>query len=330
MEKLMMQGTDLRVSRLCAGCMGLGGGWEKGIALTKELERQAEEFLDSALALGINFFDHANIYAAGRAEEVFGRAMAKRPGLRERIVIQSKCGIRWADDPPGAPQRFDFSYENIMATVESSLKRLGTDYLDILLLHRPNVLWDGQEIAMAFARLKASGKVRYFGVSNQNRGQMEYVQSFLPDPLVANQLQMSLMHHGFAEVGISFNQEAPGYPDGWEGVTEYCRLKGLSLQAWSPLDRGALTTPGKVGEADKRPEPAKSAAALVARYAAERGVPAEAVALAWLLKHPAKIVPVLGTTRPDRLEACAKSLEVTLSREEWYRLFETARGRPMP
>jgi predicted oxidoreductase len=325
MEKLVLPNTDLRVSRLCAGCMGLGGGWDKSVALSKEHEKQAAAFLDAALELGINFFDHANIYAATRAEEVFGRVMRERSGLRGKIVLQSKCGIRWADDPPGSPQRFDFSYEHIISAVEATLKRLGSDYLDILLLHRPDVLWEGEEIARAFALLKGSGKVRYFGVSNQNRGMMEYLQSFLPDPLVANQLQMSLMHHGFAEVGVSFNQASPGYPDGWEGVLEYCRLKGLGLQAWSPLDRGALA-----GDPSKLSDAGKKTAALVAEYASARGVPAEAVALAWLLKHPAKIVPVLGTSKPERLAACAQSLDVTLSREEWYRLFETARGRPMP
>lgn len=326
MEKISLTGTDLRVSRLCAGCMGLGGGWEKGVALTKEHERQAQEFLDAALALDINFFDHANIYAVSRAEEVFGRALRGRPGLREKIVIQSKCGIRWAGDPPGTPQRFDFSFEHILSSVDATLQRLGSDYLDILLLHRPDVLWDGGEIARAFEALKKAGKVRYFGVSNQNRFQMEYLQSFLPDPLVANQLQMSLLHNGFAEVGISFNQASPGYPDGWEGVLEYCRMNGVSLQAWSPLDRGALTG----GDLSKLPASARKAAALLQEYALAHDVPAEAVALAWLLKHPAAIVPVTGTSRPDRLAACAKSLDVTLSREEWYTLFEAARGKPMP
>jgi predicted oxidoreductase len=306
--------------------MGLGGGWAAGVKITAEHERQAREFLDAALALGINFFDHANIYARGRAETVFGRALRQHPGLRDQIVIQSKCGIRWADEPQGSPQRFDFSAEHILASVDGILERLGTDYLDILLLHRPDVLWDGEEIARAFDRLKQAGKVRYFGVSNQNRFQMEYLQSFLPEPLVANQLQMSLLHHGFAEVGISFNQAAPGYPDGWEGVLEYCRLKGVGLQAWSPLDRGALTG----GDVSRLTESGRKAAELVQALAQERGVPAEAVALAWLLKHPARIVPVLGTTRPDRLAACARALEVDLIREEWYTLFTAARGRPMP
>ena len=326
MEKLVLPNTDLRASRLAAGCMGLGGGWEKGTVLTKEHEKQARDFLDAALELDINLIDHANIYAAGRAEEVFGRVLRERPALRDELVIQSKCGIRWADDPPGVPQRFDFSYGNIVSAVDAILKRLGTDYLDVLLLHRPDPLMEGEEIARAFAELKAAGKVRYFGLSNQNRGMMEYIQSFLPDPLVANQLQMSLMHHGFAEATISFNQASPSYPDGWEGTLEYCRLKGVGLQAWSPLDRGALTG----ADLSKQPESVRKTAGLVKEYAEARGVPPEAIVLAWLLKHPAKIIPVLGTTRPDRLAACAKAVDVSLTREEWYKLFETARGRPMP
>ncbi len=325
MEQVTIPNTTLRVSRLCAGAMGLGGGWGRGVDLTAEHERQALDFLDAALALNINFFDHADIYARGRAEAVFGRAMREHSGLRERIVIQSKCGIRWADDPPGTPQRFDFSADHILASVDGILQRLGTDFLDILLLHRPDVLWEGEEVARAFDRLKRAGKVRYFGVSNQNRFQMEYLQSFLPEPLVANQLQMSLLHHGFAETGISFNQRSPGYPDGWEGVLEYCRLKGVCLQAWSPLDRGAL-----IGSASSPADNVRRTAELVGSLAQQRGVPAEAVALAWLLKHPARIVPVLGTTRPDRLAACARALDVNLTREEWYLLFEAARGRAMP
>jgi predicted oxidoreductase len=168
--------------------------------------------------------------------------------------------------------------------------------------------------------------VHYFGVSNQNRFQMEYLQSFLPDPLVANQLQMSLLHNGFAEVGISFNQNSPTYPDGWEGVLEYCRLKGVGLQAWRSLDQGILSG----GDTSQAPENVQKTAALVKQYAKARSVPADAVVLAWLLMHPARIIPVTGTTRPERLAADAKSLEVTLSRNEWYRLFATARGSEMP
>jgi predicted oxidoreductase len=326
MQMIKMANTDLSVSRLCAGTMGLGGGWNRATTITKELEAEARSFIDEALALGINFFDHANIYAFGRAEEVFGRALRADKSLRDRMVIQSKCGIRWVDDPPGSPQRYDFSHDHILEAVEASLRRLGTDHLDILLLHRPDVLWEGEEIARAFAELKAGGKVRYFGVSNLKRSGMEYLQGFLPDPLVANQLQMSLLHFGFAEAQISFNQESPEYPDGWEGVLEYCRLEGVSLQAWSPLARGVLTGGSLSGES----EAVRKTAALVAQYGSARGLPAEAIVLAWLLKHPARVVPVLGTTKPERLVACAKSLDMELSREEWYRLFETARGRAMP
>ena len=326
METIKIPHTDLEVSRLALGCMGLGGGWEAGTQLTADHERQARDFLDAAGELGANFFDHANIYGRGRAEEVFGRILRERPSLRDKIVIQSKCGIRWTDDPPGTPQRFDFSRDHILESVDAILRRLGTDRLDILLLHRPDPLWDGEEIAGAFEKLHNSGKVRYFGVSNQNRFQIEYLQSFLPNPLVANQVEMNLLHHGFAEVSISFNQSSPRYPDGWEGTMEYCRLKGVLLQAWSPLAQGLLTG----GKLDGQPENVKKTALLVQEYAQSHETPAEAILLAWLLKHPARIQPVLGTSRPDRLRACAKALSVTLSREEWYSLFSAARGAPMP
>ena len=317
--------TDIEASVLAAGCMGLGGRFTR-TPLTAEHEREAHAFLDAALELGLNFFDHADIYAFGRAEEVFGRVLKGRRDLRQRIYLQSKCGIRWADDPNGSPQRFDFSHAHILKAVHGILERLGTDHLDILLLHRPDVLWEGEEIARAFDELKRAGKVRHFGVSNQNRFQMEYLQSFLPDPLVANQVEMNLLHHGFAESGISFNQRVPGYPDGWEGVLEYCRLKGVLLQAWSPLARGKLSG----GELGKEPPPVQAAAAMVKAYAGRYGVSAEAIVLAWLLRHPAGIQPVLGTTRPDRLRACAEATRVDLTREEWYSLFAAARGAPMP
>jgi len=325
MEMVKIPHTDLEVSRLAMGCMGLGGGFAPDILLTADHERQAREFFDAAEEIGVNFFDHANIYGRGRSEEVFGRVLKERPSLRDRIVIQSKCGIRWADDPPETPQRFDFSRDHILESVDAILARLGTDRLDILLLHRPDALWEGEEIAEAFRKLHLSGKVRHFGVSNQNRFQMEYLRSFLPEPLVANQVEMSLLHHGFVEVGISFNQSSPRYPDGWEGTMEYCRMKGVLLQAWSPLAQGILT-----GNLDDQPENIKKTAALVQEYAQRHETTAEAILLAWLLKHPAKIQPVLGTSRPDRLRACAKAVSVSLSREEWYSLFAAARGAPMP
>ena len=326
MEYLTLPHTDLRVSRLIAGCMGLGGGWGRSTVINAPIEKQARDFVDTALELGINFFDHANIYARGRAEEVFGRLFKQQPSLRDRMILQSKVGIRWADDPAGTPQRFDFSYEHIVEAVDAILRRLNTSHLDILLLHRPDPLMEGEEVARAFARLKKEGKVRYFGVSNQNRSTMEYLQHFLPDPLIANQLEMNLLHSGFAEATISFNQAAPAYPDGWEGVVEYCRLNGVTLQAWSPLARGLLSG----GDLDDVGPAVVKTAALVRELAGAYGVSAEAIVLAWLLRHPAGIMPVLGTSRSDRLHACAGSVQVKLARDEWYRLFEAARGAPMP
>jgi predicted oxidoreductase len=322
MKKVKIPHTDLEVSALAFGCMDLGGRWQK-VPLTAEHEHQARAFLDVAEELGANFFDHADIYAHGRAEEVFGRVLRERPSLRDRIVIQSKCGIRMADDPPGTPQRYDFSRHHLLASVEGSLRRLGTDHLDILLLHRPDALWDGEEIARAFTILKSSGKVRYFGVSNQNRFQLEYLQSFLSEPLVANQLEMSLVQHAFAEVGVSFNQRAPGYPNGWEGLVEYCRLHGVMLQAWSPLARGRVSGASLEGQ----PEATVRTAELVAELAAHRGVSREAIVLSWLLRHPAGILPVLGSVKPERLRACVQALDVGLDREEWYTLFGAARGQ---
>jgi len=325
METHPLPHTTLKGSRLILGCMGLGGSWDTQYTLTKADEAQARAFLDTGLELGANFYDHANIYTKGRAEEVFGRILKERPGLRDQLVLQSKVGIRWANEPEGSPQRFDFSRGHILSATEAILKRLGTDHLDILLLHRPDALWQPEEIAEAFAVLKGQGKVRYFGVSNQNRFQMEYLQSVLPDPLVANQLQMSLLHHGFVENGISVNQASPRYPDGWEGTMEYARMHRVVLQAWSPLDRGLLT-----GDLKDQPENVVGAAALVKKLAADHGTTPEAIQLAWLLKHPAGIQPVLGTSKPERLRACAKALDVTLSREEWYSLFAAARGKAMP
>ena len=325
MQQISIPNTSLRGSRLILGCMGLGGGWEADTVLSKEHERQAREFLDTGLELGANFYDHANIYGRGRSEEVFGRILKERPDLRDRLIIQSKVGIRWANDPAGTPHRFDHSRKHILEATEAILKRLGTDRLEILMLHRPDPLWDPQEVAEAFALLKAQGKVRYFGVSNQNRFQMEYLQSVLPDPLVANQLQLSLLHSDFVEYGISFNQHAPQYPDGWEGTVEYCRMHKVTMQSWSPLDRGVLT-----GDLSDKPKNVQETATLVQKLALQYGTAPEAIQLAWLLKHPAGIVPVLGTSRPDRLRTCARALEIDLGREHWYALFAAARGATMP
>jgi len=325
MKRIRIPHTDIEVSQLCLGCMDLAGRWQK-TSITAEHEAEARAFLDAAEELGVNYFDHANVYAYGRAEEVFGRVLRERPGLRDRIVLQSKAGLRLTDDPPGTPRRYDFGREHLLEAVEGSLRRLGTDHLDILLLHRPDVLWEPEEIARALDALRRAGKVRFFGVSNQNRFQMAHLQRHLPDPLVVNQLEMNLLHHGFAEAHVTFNQRSAGYPDGWEGVLEYCAEQGVLLQAWRPLAKGLLSGASLEGQ----PAPVVRTAQLVAELAARHGVSREAVVLAWLLRHPAGIQPVLGSIRPARLRACAQALGAQLSRVEWYELFATARGEGMP
>ncbi|HET6439570.1 MAG TPA: aldo/keto reductase [Anaeromyxobacter sp.] len=325
MKTIPIPHTNLKVSQLCLGCMDLAGRFQK-VALSAEHEAQARAFLDTAEEIGANFFDHANIYAHGRAEEVFGRILRERPSLRDRIVLQSKAGIRWTDNPPGTPMRYDFSKEHLIEAVEGSLKRLSTDHLDILLLHRPDPLWEAEEIARAFETLKRAGKVRHFGVSNQNRFQMEHLQRHLPEPLVVNQLEMNLLHHGFAEAHITFNQRSPRYPDGWEGVLEYCKDQGVLLQAWRPLAQGYLSGRSLEGQPEVVAKTAKKVAELSEKHKVNR----EAIVIAWLLRHPSGIQPVLGTIRPERLRACAQALEVELSRVEWYELFAAARGEQMP
>ena len=311
-------------SRLALGCMGLGGSWGEG-PIERAHVREAEEAIDTALEVGINFFDHADIYRRGKAETVFGRVVAGRPGLREKILIQTKCGIRFAEDER-VPGRYDFSREHILRAVDGSLERLGVDYVDVLLLHRPDPLVDGEEVAEALRRLNDQGKVRSVGVSNMSEGQIRYLQRWLDMPIVANQLEMGLTRIGFLESGVHVNQEAARdntFPD---GTLEFCRLEGIQIQAWGPMANGYLS-----GRAlDDQPETVRSTARLVAAMAQERGVTREAIVIAWLLRHPAAIQPVIGTKNPERIRACAQAEDVELSREDWYTLYVAARGRELP
>ncbi len=189
MKVLPLVQRGLQTSRLVLGCMSFGGGWNDN-PITKQNVLEAEQAVDAALSIGISMFDHANIYARGKAEETFGRILKERPELREQIVIQSKCGIRFGEG--SVPGRFDFSKEHILEAVDASLRRLGIDYLDVLLLHRPDPLMEPDEVAEAFGQLKAAGKVRYFGVSNMSIGHIRFLQRALPDQLAVNQLEMSL------------------------------------------------------------------------------------------------------------------------------------------
>ncbi|WP_426451581.1 aldo/keto reductase [Paenibacillus sp. S-38] len=321
---LALQHHGIEASRLVLGCMGLGGGWDRE-SVTEEHVKQAHEAVEAALAAGITMFDHADIYTLGKAEVVFGRVLKERPQLREGIILQSKCGIRF-EEGPGRPGRYDFSMEHILSSVDGILQRLGTEYLDILLLHRPDPLMEPEEVAEAFARLKTSGKVRGFGVSNMSGGQMRFLQAALDEPLLVNQLELNLAKLDWVDAGVHVNQAAGtggSFPD---GTLEYCRSEKVQVQAWGPLARGLFTGRDLEGES----ESVRATAALVAEMAEAKGVSREAIVLAWLMRHPAGIQPVLGTVKPQRIADCAEALKVELTREQWYSLYVSSRGQRLP
>ncbi|MFA7343157.1 MAG: aldo/keto reductase [Terrimicrobiaceae bacterium] len=318
--------TALEASQLVYGCAGLGGKWD-GSPLAAETAGDALRVIRAALDCGFTFFDHADIYCLGKSEEAFGAILRDQPSLRDRIVLQSKCGVRFAGDPvPGAPGRYDFSRSHIVHSVEGSLGRLKTDRLDILLLHRPDALVEPDEVAEAFDDLHASGKVRHFGVSNHSLHQVELLRKFLRQPIVVHQIEFSLLHTLLLDTGVSVNQDKPRFSRPGEGLLDYCRLHEISVQAWTPLAKGRLS--GRPLEPGEEPRVAR-AAALVGELAREKGVSREAIVLAWILRHPARIQPVVGTMDEARIRACAGACDVSLTREEWYALFVAARGEPM-
>ncbi|MGC9393904.1 MAG: aldo/keto reductase [Anaerolineae bacterium] len=314
--------TDLTVSRIAYGCMKIGGSWGPE-PLTQADKDAAVKAVFTAYEQGITLFDHADIYTRGKSEEAFAEVWPIIP--RDKIVVQSKCGIRFADDPyPGAPHRFDFSYEHIVASVEGILRRLRTDYLDVLLLHRPDPLVEPEEVARAFEDLAAAGKVRYFGVSNHTAAQMALLRAHADQPIVINQVQLSLLHHYLISEGVIAN--IAGKPAALATSTlDYCRAHDILVQAWGPVAGGQVLNP----PADAAPH-VKATAALVAQMAQEKGTTPEAIALAWLLRHPAGIQPIIGTTKPERIVASCHADDIILTREEWYALFTAGRGEPLP
>ncbi|HET6487359.1 MAG TPA: aldo/keto reductase, partial [Spirochaetia bacterium] len=220
MKTYAIKGTPARASRIAYGCMGIGGDWSSA-PLTDQTRKDAMASVRTALDEGITFFDHADIYGRTKAEEAFSGIWKERPGLRPSIMVQTKCGIRFEDDPKGAPARYDYSKEHILRTVEGSLKRLGTDYVDFLLLHRPDALVEPEEVAAAFDHLASQGKVRFFGVSNHNAWQIELLKRWVTQPLVVNQLEVNVLHNQLINAGVSVNQDAPAMPTHGEGTLEY-------------------------------------------------------------------------------------------------------------
>lgn len=325
MRTIPIQQHGIAASRLVLGCMPFGGGWNRD-PLTDEAVLHAEKAVDAALSIGINMFDHANIYTMGKAEESFGRILKNRPELREQIIIQSKCGIRFGEGT--VPGRFDFSKEHIQEAVDASLQRLHTEYLDVLLLHRPDALMEPEEVAEAFAALKAAGKVKRFGVSNMSSSQIRFLQHALPDQLVVNQLEMGLHHLHFLDQGVHVNQQAGASVNFGDGLIEYCQMEKVQIQAWGPLSQGRFSGRSVADE----PARIQQTAALVQKLAQEKETTPEAIVLGWLMRHPAGIQPVIGTANPERIIACqdAERQAQLMTRDEWYTLYVSARGNNLP
>ncbi|MDR6987811.1 putative oxidoreductase [Paenarthrobacter nitroguajacolicus] len=311
--------------RLIYGCMGLGGRWDGASYEAADID-QAAAAIDAARGIGVGLFDHADIYRNGKSEAVFGEVLARSQGLRDKIQLQTKCGIRLGER--GLETHYDLSREAILERVNGSLKRLQTDYVDVLLLHRPDPLMDPHEVAAAVGQLMAEGKVRQLGVSNMSGAQIAFLQDQLETPIVANQLEMSLLRRDWLESTVLVNHaEGLGcsFP---HGTLEHCMAQGVELQAYGSLAQGRYTgaTP------DDLPPAESATAALLQTLAGEKGTTPEAVLLGWLMKHPAGISPVVGTTNPARISACADAVSVAaaMSRAEWYGLWAAARGKTIP
>lgn len=305
MRTMKLGQSKLQVPVIAVGCMRIN-----------TLSRQASEhFVQAALEAGATFFDHADVYGGGECEAIFADAIHMTADVREKILLQSKCGIRKG--------MFDFSKEHILEAVEGSLKRLKTDYLDVLLLHRPDALVEPEEVAEAFDQLYSSGKVRNFGVSNQNPMQMLLLQKALRQPIVANQLQMSIPHANMVSAGFNVNMgnDAAVNRDG--GVLDYCRLNDITIQPWSPFQYGFFE--GVFLDNDKFPE----LNARIDEIAGKYEVANTTIAMAWLLRHPAQMQPVTGTMNIGRLRDCAKAADIRLTREEWYEIYRAA-GNKLP
>lgn len=305
MKNINIGKSGFEVSEIVLGSMRIG---EMSV---KELSN----YIDIAMSEGINLFDHADIYGGGYCEELFGKVLAEKTGLRNNIKIQSKCGIREG--------YYDFSKKHILNSVDKSLKRLNTEYLDMLILHRPDTLMEPEEVAEAFDILKNSGKVNNFGVSNFNSMQIELLKKYVNEPILVNQMQFSIMHSGMINSGIQANSLFEGSVDRDGSILEYCRLNDITLQAWSPFQYGFFE--GVFIDNDKF----KELNTVLDRIANEKGISKSALSVAWILRHPARMQTILGTTNSDRLKDICKASNVELSRAEWYEIYRAA-GNKLP
>jgi len=294
--------------------MRITGVWNPA-DVTPERVAAGKRAVLAAYEAGYTLFDHADIYAHGESERVFGEALRETPGMRDAVVIATKCGIRWAGDTaPDAPHRYDFSAAHIQWSCEQSLRRLGVDVIDLYQLHRPDALMDPVEIATAFDALYRAGNVRWFGVSNFRPSQVAALRAHCPYPIVVNQVEISL--------GKLFTLE--------DGTLDQCLAEGITPLAWSPLAGGWLGDGGTVSLEDSERAKRLKLLEVLNEVAAKYGVSRTVLNLAWLLKHPAGIIPIVGSANPERIRESAVADTVPLSREDWYRLYVAGRGQGLP
>ncbi|GAA2240882.1 aldo/keto reductase [Promicromonospora sukumoe] len=305
MKTFTLPGTELTVPNVVLGLM----------RIQEKTDEEVRTLVKTARDAGISFFDHADVYGSALhgCETRFAEAMQLTSSEREQIVLQTKAGI--VREGP----YFDYSYEHLVESVEGSLAALGTDYIDILLLHRPDALVEPDEVARAFDELSASGKVRAFGVSNHTPGQIELLRKSVTQPLVANQLQLSVTHAPLVAQGVAANMQGLDQSISRDsGTLDYCRLHDITVQAWSPFQAGFFN--GVFLGSPDYPE----LNAVIDRLAKKYDVPAIAIATAWITRHPAQMQVVLGTTNPERVAGAALGSDVPLTRAEWYEMFRTA------
>jgi predicted oxidoreductase len=307
MRKINIGKGEIIASEVSLGCMRI-------VDLSV---KDATATINAALESGIDFFDHADIYGGGRSEEIFSQAIGMKPSVREKIFLQSKCGINLD------PKRFDFSKGHILESVEGILKRLNTDYLDVLLLHRPDALVEPEEVAEAFTILHSSGKVRYFGVSNQTPMMIDLLNRYVTQKILVNQLQLSIMHTPMIDQSILMNNKFDGALMRDGSILDYCRLHDITVQAWSPFQYGFFE--GVFLDNPKFPEPNKTIDAIAKKY----GVPNTAVAVAWISRHPAHMQTIIGSMNPERIKDICRESEFTLTRQEWYDIYVAA-GNMLP
>ena len=303
---------EMQASALVLGCM----------RLTRLTGAELDLHLKTALDLGVNFFDHADIYGGfGACERHFGEWLRANPSLRSQMLIQSKCGIVQNESRQNVS--FDFSYEHILKSVENSLQNLAIEQLDVLLLHRPDALFEPEEVAAAFDELTASGKVRAFGVSNMHSGQIELLQSATSHKLIANQLQFGPGHTGMINHAIRMNTNLPYSEDRDSATLDYCRLHGMTIQAWSPYQYGLV----KGTYMDNPDYPELNAA--LDEVGRKYGLSKNGAVAAWIARHPAKMQMIAGTMNTGRLREIAAGMDTPISREDWYRIY-TSEGRDLP